>query len=370
MRNGMRMVVRMALLLRGAVWRTLPAHLMCAVLLVVICALPSQAMTQSDASPSNPDHTTPTAHIDIDVHNGTSLEVGDSLSLTITYRWPHGWQVETPSHEPNPARAFANEFVTSLPPPERTSTGEEERRVFTMSVTALHSGAWELPRPTMSVSRGKQHLEATASAVLLQVGADARPADLPPPRPAWVQPTVALNSNRARWLWGSALVLVIIALVAFMRWRRRSVAIPLTPIEHFARDWQAATSTADGKEAGARLSLALRRYVGALFAFDGPGSTTKETSTHLRRRMPNQEHIDLVRLLEQLDALRWGPDELPASAVRPLAATAQTWTAGIQNRLDAAAAAARANREQSRGGAANTMSATTAPTTSHSQDLP
>jgi hypothetical protein len=81
-----------------------------------------------------------------------AVAVGDPLTVTLTYRWPHGWTVLTPSHEPDPASAFASEFVTSVPPAQASSTGEEQRRTFTLTLLALHSGTWQLPRPA-STSR-------------------------------------------------------------------------------------------------------------------------------------------------------------------------------------------------------------------------
>ncbi len=111
------------------------------------------------------------------------------------------------------------------------------------------------------------------------------------------------------------------------------------PFAALLDDLRAATATGDGKEAGARLSLALRRYLGRQFSFDGPGSTTRETAAFLRGLLGDDEHRDLVRLLDQLDGLRWSPDELAISAIMPPAEAARSWCDRVQARLAAEAAA-------------------------------
>jgi hypothetical protein len=268
-----------------------------------------------------------------------AVNVGDPVTITLTYRWPHGWVPTTPSHEPDPSAAFAGEFVTSLPPVQRISTGEEERRTFVLTCSALRSGAWALPRPTLAVDGPRGRVEATASAVIVQVGTEAKPAQLPPPRPAWARPRAAGAAATPAWVYGA----VAVAIAGLATWllllRRRAAPPPPTPREVFARDWQAAADSGDGKEAGARLSLALRRYAGAIYRFDGPGSTTRETAFHLRGRMPEGEQRELVRQLDQLDALRWAADDLEVTAVRPSLDAALAWVEAVQRRLDVEAAA-------------------------------
>jgi hypothetical protein len=262
-----------------------------------------------------------------------AVQVGDSVTVTLTYRWPHDWAVDLPRHEPDPAAAFTDEFVTSFPPPQRVSTGEEDRRVFTLVLSAVHSGTWSLPRPTLSVIGPSGRCDMTAPEVIIQVGTEAKPADLPPPRPAWVHPPDAARSGSSLWIYGSAIAAAG-ALTVLALWRRRAATPPLTPFELFTLDLTSALATGDGKEAGARLSLALRRYAGSQFAFDGPGSTTREALVFLRGRLREAEYRDLVRLLDHLDALRWSPEDLPVSALRASVEAARTWGTQVQGRLD------------------------------------
>jgi hypothetical protein len=289
----------------------------------------------ADAAPASAD----AAHLGVEIAAQPAVvAIADQLTVTVTYRWPHGWSVETPNHEPDPSPAFAREFVTSFPPAIRASTGEEERRTFRLSVMANHSGSWELPRPTLAVRGPAGRREITAAPVIVQVGTEARPAELPPPRPQWVRPRSADDGGRDRpWLWLAA-VLAGGAITVLALWRRRARAPGPTPFAVLLDELSAATTTGDGKEAGARLSLALRRYLGQLFSFDAPGSTTRETAAFLRGRLPEAEHRDLARLLDQLDGLRWSPGELAISAIMPPAEAARSWCAQLQRRLDAEAA--------------------------------
>lgn len=269
------------------------------------------------------------------------INVGDSLVVTVTYRWPAGWTVVAPQGEPDPAKDFAETFVTNLPPPQKSSSGQEERRVYTITLSATRDGAWELPRPSLTVKTPDGTRSVVASTVLIQVGAEDKPAELPPPRAAWTRAKGPVDHQRAWWL--LAIVLVVIAgVVALLLARRRQQETARTPWEQFYEDWQAASTAADGKEAGARLSLALRRCLGTVFRFDGPAATTRETTSFLRERLPDEEFRELVRLLESLDALRWAPEHLPPSAVRPLADQGRAWNTALKRRLDAEAELLRA----------------------------
>jgi len=272
--------------------------------------------------------------------SANTVNIGDSLTVVVTYRWPAGWTVVAPDGEPDPAKDFANAFVTNLPPPQKSSSGQEERRVYTITVSATRDGAWELPRPTLTVQTPEGTRSVVAPTVLVQVGAEDKPADLPPARKAWTRAQGPADHERAWWILGVALV-AIAGLVALVLARRRQQEATRTPWEQFHEDWQAATTAADGKEAGARLSFALRRCLGTVFRFDGPAATTREAAAFLRGRLPDDEHRDLVRLLESLDALRWAPEHLPPSAVRPLAEQGRAWNGALKRRLDNEAEAAR-----------------------------
>jgi hypothetical protein len=315
------------------------------VTLVVILLFASMQAAISGETPGLPDSRTsgPEAITPFSVDlsaSANALNVGESLTVTVTYRWPAGWTVVAPNGEPDPARDFAEAFVTNLPPPQKHSSGQEERRIFTITLSATRDGAWELPRPTFTVKTPDGTRSVVAPSVLVQVGAEDKPAELPPPRKAWTRAQGPADHERAWWI--LALVVVALAgLAALLLARRRQQEAVRTPWEQFHEDWSAAAASSDGKEAGARLSLALRRCLGTVFRFDGPAATTRETAAFLRGRLSDDEHRELVRLLESLDALRWAPEHLPPSAVRPLAEQGRAWNGALKRRLDAEAEAAR-----------------------------
>lgn len=268
--------------------------------------------------------------------SASSIAVGDRVTVTITYRWPRGWTAT----EPDPAEAFRGEFTTDWPPAKKLTIGDEERRIFVVTIAATRSGAWALPRPTFTASDFNGPKTATAPAIILQVGTDAKPAKLPTARIAWVKPPPSEAVDHTRWWLLGIAVAGIAGTAAWFLLRNKTLTATATPLEIFTREWQAASTSGDGKDAGARLSLALRRYAGAIWRFDGPGSTTRETAAQLKGRLPDEEFATLIRLLDRLDDLRWSPGSLPVAALGREIAGAQEWTTGVQQRLDAEAKAA------------------------------
>jgi len=263
------------------------------------------------------------------------VAVGDSLTVTITYHWPAGWTVEA---KPDPAPDFRDTFVTAAPPPQDTTTAEGSRRVVTMTLAATHSGAWALPQPTLTALGPHGSQTVTASLVIVQVGTSSAPAHLPDPIAVRLQaPPVPVT----QWPWWILVVVVVLVAGLALLWRRRVVAASVkTPAEWFAEESRRALGVTDGKDLGALLSLALRRYVGATWKFDGAGSTVREVAAALARcEMPDDERHSVQRLLERLEDLRWSPAELSADQVRPLIAEASGLVEQIEQRLRALALA-------------------------------
>jgi hypothetical protein len=317
------------------------------------------APTPTPAETAEPPAPPPIPHFGVELTaNRTALSIGETVVTTVTYRWPAGTTVVSPDGEPDPARDFAQAFVTDLPPPQRFNSGQEERRVFTITIAAKRDGAWELPRPTLTIRTNQGTLSSVAPPVLVQVGKDSAPPQLPPPRPIWTRTKAPSDPTFAWWLLSVVLVLTA-GVVALALVRRRTTIIQQTPWDHFYDDWQAASAAADGKEAGARLSLGLRRCLGTVFRFDGPAATAKETITFLRTRLQDHEHRDLARLLEQLDGLRWAADDLPPTAVRPLLESGRAFTNALKHRLDAEAEAAKQAKSTASSSPASSPTTTT-----------
>ncbi len=264
-----------------------------------------------------------------------AVPVGKTIELVVNYSWPAGWTV---AREPDPAADLANLFITRAAPVERTSTGEGERRVFRYTVAAPRSGAWALPRPALTATGPNGPMTSTASEVVIQVGADNAPPQLPTAKPLRVLPPEPPAPRW--WLWAAgAAVLVLIAALAFWL-RRRAVAARIPPAE-VARAALGRLDQQDGKSAAAGLSLVLRTYAGAVGGFDGPGQTPREIGFALARTavFTTDEARVLVRLLERLDDLRWTPADLPSDQVLPLVSEGRVWLDAREARIAAEAEA-------------------------------
>lgn len=281
------------------------------------------------------------------------VDIGREVTVTLAYAWPAGWTVVA---EPDPGRDFAALFVTSFPPVERITTGEGEERRWALTVLAPTSGAWSLPRPTLTVRApdGTEHV-AQAPEVLVQVGTANAPPQLSAARALWTRPETVADDDRAGWRWLALAIgaTLAIALALILLRRRRAESGP-TAHARFHAALDGVRSAGDGKEAGARLSLALRAFAGATWRFDGAGSTTRELAHLLRTRAPDGEARAVVRMLDELDGLRWSAGQLPAAQVAPLVDEARSWANGVQHRLDDEA---RAALQAKRGAAAPTRAA-------------
>ena len=264
-----------------------------------------------------------------------AVPVGKTIELVVNYSWPAGWTV---AREPDPAADLANLFITRAAPVERTSTGEGERRVFRYTVAAPRSGAWALPRPALTATGPNGPMTSTASEVVIQVGADNAPPQLPTAKPLRVLPPEPPAPRWWPWAAGAA-VLVLIAALAFWL-RRRAVAARIPPAE-VARVALGRLDQQDGKSAAAGLSLVLRTYAGAVGGFDGPGQTPREIGFALSRTtvFTTDEARVLVRLLERLDDLRWTPADLPSDQVLPLVSEGRVWLDAREARIAAEAEA-------------------------------
>ncbi len=281
------------------------------------------------------------------------LTMGDNVVVTITYRWPRGWRAD----EPNPSRDFQGQFVIASPPPRKLAGDGREERSFSLTVCPVSSGAWELPRPAFSAA--PEHgvgVRAVANTVIVQVGANKDAPGPPDARPLMKRPPPGMGPARLwAWIAGGCLALAgLLGLVIARRRRLRAAAAP-RPREIFARELSEAARAEDGKEAGARISLALRRYAGSIWNFDGPGSTAREAAAAVRALAPatfSEEARELGRLLENLDALRWAADNLVIGALKPLMEASSRWSLAVQNRLDDEERARQQIKQGRRAGAA------------------
>jgi len=267
------------------------------------------------------------------------VEVGKPVTISVVYHWARGWSVD---HEPDPSQAFADQFVTFISPPKESVAGGTETRAFTLTVLPTASGAWTLPSPRMVVSGpAAQRLEVGPPPVIVTVGRAAADLQAPAPRPLASRPVVAA-SHPLWWLGGGiAIALAVwVAVMVLMR-RVRDAARLQTAHEALQEGLAQALAQQDGKESAALASLALRRFSGLVWRFDGPGSTARETVAMVRARADTEEFRELARLLDELEALRWAADELNAQRLQPIIAAGRRWGDAVQQRLVAEAEAAR-----------------------------
>jgi MYXO-CTERM domain-containing protein len=242
-----------------------------------------------------------------------SIPVGQTIELTITYRWSGS------APEPDPTPDLARLYVTRAAPVEASSTAEGEVRIFRYTVAAPTSGAWALPRPRFQVGE----TTAQAADVLVQVGADSAPPNLPAARPRRTLPPEPPPTVWWPWAAGAAGLALLLALL-FLRRRRHTLRIPPAEVARAALE---RISLADGKTAAADLSRILRTYAGTVGGFDGPGQTVRELGFALNANaaFTPDEARALVRLAERVEDQRWSPADLPGDHLAPLVADARSW---------------------------------------------
>jgi len=268
------------------------------------------------------------------------VEVGKPVTVSVVYHWAHGWTVD---QQPDPSQAFADQFVTFISPPRDSVAGGVENCAFTLTVLPTASGAWTLPTPRLVVTGpGASRLEVAPPPVIVTVGRAAADLQAPAPRPLARRPAVATGHPLA-WL-GAGIALAIAVWVAVMLLMRRARAAARLQSAHEALEQALAQALTqqDGKESAALASLALRRFSGAIWRFDGPGSTARETVAMVRARADTEEFRELARLLDELEALRWAADDLQAQRLQPIIDAGRRWGGAVQQRLLAEAEAAKA----------------------------
>ena len=249
------------------------------------------------------------------------IAIGDHVTVTMTYRWPTTWH----AGEPNPTDAFTEAFVAESPPPERTRTADEERRIWKLVLLATRSGPWTLPKPTMHVVGPAGAVDVSAPDVTVQVGAESLPPQPSAARPLWTAGSGEVEPRR----WIAAAIAIAVAIAALIGWwllGRHRVIVNESPADRLRRDLAELHGLHDGKEISARLGLAVRRWCGSIFSYDGPGLTTRETLAKLRELLKDEEYSSVSRLLSDLDNLRWAAGILDASTVLPLSERVLAWS--------------------------------------------
>ncbi len=268
------------------------------------------------------------------------VSVGDELRITVSYRWPSDW---TTTADPSPLHTFeqADLFITDIPPVRISDTGAQMQREWVVTVIAQYSGPWLLPQPSFTCTSptGEERV-STASELLIQVGTDSNPPKLAPASDLWRIGDDSSQQPTSYTTWFiSGFVLLIVLVIYFIR-KQKPPAIIITPYEHFQSDLLSIDNCTTGKSAGSLLSQALRRYCGTQGNFDGEGATTKEMRQLVIDSLPAEQVRSLCRILENIDALRWQPDDYEKIIVMPLVEQTKEWVQGEEQRLAKLAEAA------------------------------
>lgn len=275
--------------------------------------------------------TTEAAVIEWQLPRSTDLAVGDELELRLTYRWPADWPVLV---EADPARDFAELRLTAVEQRDARRFADRQESIWQVAVLVERSGAWELPTPRLVLQGPDGPVRASCEPLLLQVGLPDGEPPLEEARGLWTRPPIDLEQPLSPWWYlGGAAVLLAGLVVGWWYWRRPPAATAVAA-ETVARQALArARQAGDGKQAAGIISLALRRYCGVAWAFDGVGATAAETISHITGRATDTERQDLRKLFHDLDGLRWAPGELTAATVGPYVDQALGWLERVAERL-------------------------------------
>jgi hypothetical protein len=236
-----------------------------------------------------------------------TLTVGDRVAATLAVRVDLAEAASEPSF-PDWSRGWGEAEVLSASPVERLAEGSAVRFVQRVELTAFRTGSVALPPVTVRLGSDPVRELATPADLALEVRSvlpqgESSPAPRPvePPRPLPVPRSVP-------WAIGSLAVAILAAAWAA---RRRALdagesAAPAIPA--FA-ELEAALAALAGSEpvaAHARLSAALRRYLGRALVFPAVESTSREIERALAARSLDRGLVArAVRLLRETDQVKF-----------------------------------------------------------------
>lgn len=211
--------------------------------------------------------------------------------------------------------------------------GGETRRLRTADDLALEIAS-VLPPPPETGEEGEGNPDGAAAS-----------APIPEPRPA--RPPREMPVPQAFWLTALPMA-ALAAFLAWRLWRRRRRDLDelagrpdLPPREELARSLDAARTDADPATALARVSLALRRFLGRRLGFPAAESTSREIRRQLRDR-----HLDATltrrcdELLAACDLVKFARRPATAGDVERWAGTAEAIADGVERHLRPAEPAA------------------------------
>lgn len=245
------------------------------------------------------------------------LRVGDLVPVTLVVDVGDA-ALDAPPRFPAWRDAWGDAEVVAATEPERAV--EDGRVLWRQRVTlqAFRPGEVALPPVEVAVPlAGGTRTIATREDLALSIGSvlPAPPAEagaeeaIPPPQPA--APPQALPLPAAFWWTAAILSAAILALLVPMLLRRRREAAGvgrarLDPLPELAAALAGARAAESAVEGHARVSLALRRYLGRRLGFPAAESTTSEVQRQLvARHLPNGLPRRAVELLRACDLVKF-----------------------------------------------------------------
>ena len=236
-----------------------------------------------------------------------TITVGDPTTAAISLTLDGGATAEP--RFPDWSRGWGDAQVLGSGPIEKLAGGGATRYVQRLQLTAFRTGRIDLPPVAIRLGPGPDGVVTTPAELALEVrsvlpgeAAQATPMPPEPPRPL-PRPAAAL------WTIG-ALALAIAAAAWFARRAGAGVeASASTPALAPFPELEAALSALAGEAPApghARLSAALRRYLGRALGFPAVESTTREIERQLAaRRLDPALVARSARLLREVDQVKF-----------------------------------------------------------------
>jgi hypothetical protein len=288
------------------------------------------------------------------------LRVGDLVPVTLVVDLGDA-APDAPPRFPAWQDSWGDAEVAAAEEPERAV--EDGRVLWRQRVTlqAFRPGEVALPPVEVAVPlAGGTRTIATRDDLALSIGSvlPVPPAEagadeaIPPPQPA--APPQALPLPAAFWWTAAILSAAILALLVPMLLRRRREAAAagrarLEPLPELAAALAGARAAESAVDGHARVSLALRRYLGRRLGFPAAESTTSEVQRQLvARHLPNGLPRRAVELLRACDLVKFARRPAARAEVERWAGEAEAVAREVEAHLappePAAAPAAAARR--------------------------